>query len=365
MRRQIKTQIFTLSSAFVILASTAFADDKAKSYPSISVEIPFEIQNDFAYESDDTTAEFNNLNATIEPAIGIHFTKAFSVNSELAFEQVQDQAFPGDDQFFDNQGLFVKVLTVNYDTENFSVFGGKFGPNFGIAWDVAPGVFGTDLAEEYELSENLGFGGAWRFKTTEAGTHSILASTFFTDTSGFAESAFTRRSKTREGSGGPGNTGDLASFAVAIDGGEYPSLPGFRYHIGYTHLGNETANASDEGRFAIGAEYAVEINKDLTLTPLVEYVNFSDADGTNGQDRFYLTTALGAAYQNWNLGLAYTRKETDDDNAGTFTNEEQFSVSGGYAFNSGFGIDVGWKTARNAGVDTDTFGTLLSYTLKF
>ena len=28
--------------------------------------------------------------------------------------------------------------------------------NFGTAWDATPGVYGTDLAEEHEMAENIG-----------------------------------------------------------------------------------------------------------------------------------------------------------------------------------------------------------------
>jgi hypothetical protein len=74
--------------------------------------------------------------------------------------------------------------------------------------------------------------------------------------------------------------------------------------------------------------------------------------------------ASGNTYEAWNVALAYTRKETEPS-GGTVTNEEQLQVSAGYAFDFGLGIDLGWKTARNAGVDTDTFGTLLTYTIEY
>ena len=33
--------------------------------------------------------------------------------------------------------------------------------------------------------------------------------------------------------------------------------------------------------------------------------------------------------------------------------------------NNGIGLDLGWMTNRNAGVDTDTFGTWLTYVYGF
>jgi hypothetical protein len=104
-----------------------------------------------------------------------------------------------------------------------------------------------------------------------------------------------------QGNGGPGNTGDFSSFALAIDGQDISALPGFRYHLGYTHLGNDTALASDESRFAIGAEYHTKITDKIGIGGVVEYVNCDNADGTNDQDRFYLTGGVQATYDSWNM----------------------------------------------------------------
>jgi len=120
--------------------------------------------------------------------------------------------------------------------------------------------------------------------------------TFFLDTSGLAESAFTRRTKTREGAGGPGNTGGFSSFAVSLDGGGFPALAGLRYHAAYVHQDNDTADAEDETRLAFAAEWAIAVNDKIAVTPLVEYVRFDDADGTLDQDRWYFTAGVGITY---------------------------------------------------------------------
>jgi len=185
--------------------------------------------------------------------------------------------------------------------------------NFGQAWDATPGVFGTDMAEEYEMAENIGFLGAYEQDFAKGGKHKLTARTYFQDTSGLAESAITRCKKTRE---------------------------------------------------VIGGSYENKINKDIMVTPLLEYVSFNDADGTDGQDRSYLTAALGVGYGNWNAAVSGTFKETETA-AGVKTNEEQLQLSAEYLFPIGIGVDVAYKWLRNAGVDTDVFGTLLTYGLDF
>jgi hypothetical protein len=39
---------------------------------------------------------------------------------------------------------------------------GKLNPGFGVAWDKAPGIYGTDLAEDYEISERISVVGTWQ-----------------------------------------------------------------------------------------------------------------------------------------------------------------------------------------------------------
>lgn len=339
------------------------ADDDMFS-SKISGSLLIEVQNDLAFSSDDASEEFNNLFTKIELGLTLTLIKGLSVNAGLVLEQVQNPAVAGDDRVFDDQGFFVEVLTLDYEAGPVHLFGGKMHVNFGNAWGVTPGVFGTDLAEEYEMAENIAIGGAYRHDFGDGGKHTLTAQTFFLDTSGLAESAITRRKKTREADGGPGNTGDFSSFAVSLDGSEFPALPSFRYHAAYVHHANDTVGAESESRFAVNAAHEFALPRDLTAQPFIEYVRFDDADGTAGQDRTYLTVALAFAYGDWNLAFSGSFKETEAAD-GTETEEEQLQVSAGYTFPIGIGLDVAYKRVRNAGVDTDVFGALLAYTLEF
>lgn len=351
--------------AAAMLAPAAAADEKP-AYPAVSGAVAIEVHNDWATDSEDPTAEFNTLFTKIEPALSVAVTKELSVNLQLTFEPVQAPAIGGEDQFFDNQGLYVEVFTLDYDSERFSLYGGKFAPNFGIAHGAAPGIYGTDIAEEYEKAERIGFGGSVTLPTggLKIGAHTVSASTFFLDTSGLAESAFTRRKKTREGDGGASNTGDLSSYAVALDGGDFPAAPGLRYHLGYIHERQGTGNTADQHSFAVAAEYAIPVTRDVTITPLIEFVRETGSEATANQDRTYLTGALSIAYGNWNLALAATDRHTDAPD-GTEETNTRFQVSAGYAFDTGVGLDVGWMRDRTAGVRTDTLGALLTYTVEF
>ena len=229
MLNRIALNLVAAAGAGLIVQPAVHAAEEGGWSPHLTVEIPIEVQNDWAYESDDPTAEFNTLFTKIEPAIGLDLGAGVSVFAGLVFEPVQGPPVAVGDRTFDDQGLFVEALTLTYENGPFAIFGGKFGPNFALAWDAAPGVFGTDLAEEYEITERIGVGGTATAEAGALGAHSLSLSTFFLDTSGLAESALTRRKKTRQADGGPGNTGGFDSIAAGLDGdtlslGAGPSL---------------------------------------------------------------------------------------------------------------------------------------------
>lgn len=347
------------SAATLVSVSGVSADE----YPKLSGEVGIEIQNDYNFDSDDRNAEQNELGATIEPAITLAFTENLSLNTELTLEAQRDPG-PREDRVFQDHGLAVSVLTLNYDSDRFGVYAGKFGPNFAIAWDAAAGLYGTDVAEDLELADFLGAGGYVNFGETAAGSLTGSASVFFTDTTILSESFITNRGRTRQAAGEPGNTESPESFALAIDGEEVPGLDGLRYHLGYAFLSAE--NASTEHRFAIATEWGYDLGNGVTLTPLLEYGHFANADSNANESRNYITGSLGAEWGNWNAALAYTGKiVTISGNGNGDTYDDQVGVSVGYAFENCIGIDVGYKHNRTAGVATQTLGALVSYGFEF
>ena len=327
-----------------------------ESYPKISGEVAIEVENDRTYKSDDSAAELNDLYTTTEPELVIAFSPNLSVVAHGVLEPVVDAT---DDRVLEDHGFYLQELTLNYETDRFGLFAGKFTPNFGIAWDVAPGVYGTDFAGDYEIAEQIGAGGSISFGAEGAGTHTLSASSFFADTTVFSQSAFNNRGRTRKSDGGVGNTEDFSSFAAALDGGEMAALPGFGYHIAYIHRAKGEGDASDENGLAVAAQYETEINE-VSLFAVAEYASFSDAEGVDGQDRTYLTTGVQFGWQGWNLALSRTGRDTDGGD-----DDELYAVSAGYEFESGLTVDVGWKTAEEGGVDSDTVGLLVGYTLSF
>lgn len=355
----------------VLLATAALAEDEAEDpTPRIEFELDVEIQDDWTFDSDDPDGSFNNLFTTTEPAIAVHLFPGLSLQGGFVLEEVRNTT-PGEDREFQEHGFYAEQLFLQYEHDAFSVFGGKFNPSFGIAWYLAPGIYGTEVAEDtYEQTERIGFGGALNFGGAGIGgdgfgEHSLTAQTFFLDTSVFSESLGTNKGPVRLSDGGPSNTEDLSSFSVTLDGvfPDLPASPG--YHLGVIRQEGGQGDPEDEVGVAAGLFAAIELAEDLTLEPLLEYVHLFDAEAQD-QERDVITGALGLYYGPWNMAVSHASSFTDRndpmlDPADLHTTQ----VSAGYSFDFGLDVDLGYKYVQENSTDSHTVGVLFHYNVDF
>ena len=325
--------------------------------------VPIELQADFDYRSDDAGNERDNVFLKLEPEITFHLPAGFSIYAHGVIEQVK-AADAGEDRYFRDEALFIEDLYLRYETGPFSFTGGKLNPGFGRAWDVVPGVYGTDIAEDYEMSERIGISAAAGFGGESWGRHSLTAGTFYLDTSVLAHTLGTSRGTTGHADGGVSNTEDFSSFNVVLEGGEVKGLPGLEYHFAYIRQAHGVDGDSDETGFAAYAAYGFDPGGGVRLTPMVEVVRFDDFGGTRDTERDYATIALSGAWQGLNAVLSYTRRETDTPGTGS-VRDHFYQVGFGYRFEFGLTADIAWKRLRESAVETDTLGVLLTYRMEF
>lgn len=325
-------------------------------------EVAIEFHSDWTTNSDDPANERGDTNIKIEAGIEAELASNLKLKSLAIVEPVLDPA-EGEDRFFDDEGLYLQEFFAEYEGKTFAVRAGKFGQKFGVAWDSAPGIWGTDFAEDYEMAEQIGVAADLRFGSKDSGAHVFTVGTFFADTSFLSQSALTNRGRTRKSDGGPGNTEDFSSFSVALEGGKIPALTGLHYHLAYIYRDAEGADETAETGLAAAVSIKVPAGA-VALVPLIEYVALNDTGGTRGTDVRYLTTSLGAEYGKWNVALSRTARETASTDAAD-VNDSLFQVSAGYVFDTGIGVNVGWRQAREEGVDSDALGLLVDYAVQF
>lgn len=359
--RRISPLVLTLS--LLTPGGEALAQDKAaETDKAIQGEVLFELQNDWAARSDDPANERNDTYLTIEAMMEARLAPSLKLLSQVTVEPVFD-AEPGKDRFFGDEGAHLEQIYLEYALGNFAFRGGKFGQKFGIAWDAAPGIWGTDFAEDYELAEQIGIAAEFDFGTGAMGKHVVTAGTFFADTTFLSESAFTNRGRNRHSDGGAGNTECFSNVSIALEGGDIPALPGTGYHIAYTSRDSDAAGETSETGLAAALRYAFKLGS-IGVEPLVEYATFSDRAGVPGTDARYLTTAVKFTYGKWNAALSRTGRTTES--TGTDDIDDSLAqVTLGYAFESGINANAGYRHAEESGVTTEIYGFLADYTLTF
>lgn len=352
--------VFTIFGTVAALPASA-----QENFPTYELEIPVEIQFDRNYRADNPAARHSQLFATIEPAVTLRLTKELSVFVHGVLEPMVDPG-PSENRYVKDHGMYFEDITVTYQTDHFEVFGGKFTANFGRAWDIAPGIYGTDIASaNYELSERIGFGGSLPIPVQVGGQHRISASTFFLDTSPIAHSVGRSRGTRNMADGGVSNTEDFSSFAIALDGGAFRSLPSVAYHLAYSRQGAGQNGNADQNGVAAALTWAHKLSNDLSIDPVVaEWIYLDDAAGMSGQDRTIFTLGARMNWRSWNIALSYTGRETNSP-AGADTEDMHFQISAGYALDFGISVDVGWLIDETDESQTHTAGVLLAYEFKF
>ena len=165
----------------------------------------------------------------------------------------------------------------------------------------------------------------------------------------------------------PGGSGSLGPYRPlsALDGEDMAILPGFTYHAAFVRQKEEVDGSTDETGTALSATYQTKWGA-VGITPFVEYVKFDDLGGADGKDRDFLTTALLLEWNNWNLAISRTGRDTEEADGSDF-DDHLIQVSFGYEFDFGLLAELGWHTEKEdeENVTTNVVGVRLSYSRKF
>lgn len=361
-----KKLLASVAIAACLLPASAFAADEVvvdeDLKPLIEGELEVGLSGDWIFRSDDPTAEIVDLYPEAALAVTFNATQWLAFNLGLTLEPVLDP-LPSVDRYFGDVGLYVDTLNVQVELGNLTLVGGKFAPGFGTAWDITPGVYGTEYAGDYELAEMIGFGAAYAFDASGAGTITLGGNVFFVDNSFLSDSAFTRRGRNTVAAGGPGNTGRLDNFSVTLDGSDIPSIEGFSWHLGYVHLSAGLGDISDINGFAAGFAKETELDSGITLGFNGEVAVFDGYNGAN-DDAVYVTGGLSFANGPWHGEAAATMRQVRYFGGGR-DNDFMAQVSAGYEFESGIDLSAGYGFFRAGGVDSHALGIRLSKSFEF
>ena len=325
----------------------AFADE---SYPRLTGAIAIELEDDYTFNSDDPTAEVNDIYTTTEAALALEFSPDTSLNATLLLEPVID-ASPNEDRFFNDHGFYAEELYLSHDFGSAAVILGKFDPAYGFAWDVAPGIYGVDFAEDYELTERLGFAVEvpFQYSGTE-GAFSIAA--YAADRTFLSNSLFEERGEIDASDGGVSNTDAPESFVASV----YAETEGVLWNVGLRRQAKGAGDTHDEYGVVAGATTVLEGSEVDLLGEVAFFPNF---DG-GADSAFYGTVGVGAPVGPFYLSGVYALREVQ--NAPT---DHLATVTAEYEIAENAAIGVGYRYGHEGGDDNHTVGAVFVYEFGF
>lgn len=363
-----------VSATAVLLAAPGLA--LAQDYPRLEMEADLSLQSEKTVGSR-SAKKIHDTFAEVEARIGLLLTEELSLRSQLKLEPVRTAT---ESRAFEDEGAFVEELYVNFERDWLRLYGGKFNPPFGTAWDRLSELFQRGFAEDYERTEALGAGAAATLETASFGMHAFGATLFHADNSFLSNSAFARPrfgnadtdrvKRTRRSQGGLANTHDFSSYTFTLDGGEFPVLEGLSYHLGYSRLAEGRTELHAEKGYVAALQWAFDLGNEMVVTPLAEVAHFRHFGG--GTDHAtYLTTALQFDWGDWRFVAVRTGRHIDerDDGSGAFGRDytdSLYSLLVGYSFDFGLTAELAWKREKIQGDPVvHAIGARITYELRF
>lgn len=347
----------TLLALVCLVAHPAFAQETAsRPYPHISGNIITRLGYNGDYRSDAPLIEANDLFIQVIASPIVQFSKRLRFNTELRVETVVP---PTEDRAFEDQGLFARILQLEYDvTERFSVQAGKSTPSFALASFVIPGMFGNSYNKEIELIDRVGFGGSYKFGGGANGRHTLALNTFFKDTSVFSESLGTGRGRNSIEDGGASNTEGFDSFTLSLEGRDIARFPGLTYKLGLIHQSRGVDGVADERGFSASVVQTYETAEGNLWTLIGEFAAFDNFEGT--ADNIVYASA-GLVYQTgpWTAVLSGTWRPRHLADGRDF-DDYSVQTSIEYDLGKGFSVAVAHEFNRDENLDNRRLGFRLS-----
>ena len=360
-----RTAIMGICLHLLMIAGPAIAQgsgDTPPVFPDIEGNISAEVQIDHGSNGLRPGLRATTFEGTLEPEVTVWLAPFASLHTNLSLDST-DNRLSDQNSNFGSVGLRVQELYLHLAIDNLVLFGGKLDVDFGIAWDDAFGLYGTDLAEEYEFDERIGAGAGVRFGSDVFGQHQLSALVFFADTSVLSGDLITGRDHLSISDGGVSNTESPSSFAVSLSGDDFSSLIDLGYHTSITLQSAGRGDQNDLFGISFALTGSAALCSDLSFHWLAEAVHLLHAEGGPG-DRTYLT--MSGKFAHGGIWLAPTVTHRVDSGRGVTGSETTLAtLSVGYDFDWGLTLSAGVQLFEDAGSSVELFGAKAEYTYDF
>ncbi|MEM8986532.1 MAG: hypothetical protein AAGC95_07385 [Pseudomonadota bacterium] len=345
----------------MVCLGAALAQD-GDNEPLLSGELRFEVQADHVVDADSVAAERNIYFSTTELAADLRLTPHILLHADLVVEPIDDA---GGDLFFEDHGVFFETLHVAVDLDALTLWAGKANPAFGTAYDpgVSEGVYAVDFAEDYEVVERIGIGGAYAYDAGALGAQTLSAAVFFADTTELSRSYGAERGRAGLEDGGASNTEDLSSFAIALDGANIPAAPGLSYHLAVRLQGAGRGDAGDDFGVVAGLVQGLDAGSHR-LNLQAEAAYFENFDG-GPQDAAYISAGAIAFQREWFANAGVAARDFSGGPSGSDFTDYQVRAGVGRNLVGPTLLEAGYRFLRQEKQDSHTVGVWFVYSAPF
>lgn len=363
----IRTTSALATAAGILASASALAQEPP--FPTVSTDIP---TNVFYILDDSASDENQNMFFAAQPSVTIEWWNGVFLNGVL---NITNSPPAGDDSFFEYEDINIDSLNLFVTDWVWSAQVGKTSLPFGLAPVDAPGLFGTNLVTDYTYDGLIAAMGGYDvghplFDGT-MGTHNLIVSAFFVDTTFMSATAFGEVDQATLADGGPANTENFESWLLTYDATGVPFIPGgVDYRLSWIKNAAGVGDTADEEGYSIGVSFTLPVagrdtlssasGEYVAITPVLEYAQIDNFGGTSGVDQDFWTAGFEVVMGQWFASGTTTLLYVDDPVNGDDDNQ-LFTASAGYQFNEAALVQLGYAFEDVANVDSHYVGFQVSY----
>ena len=342
-------QTFMILAMLAAIAAAPAAHAQEGDTENVSQQGVVELTLDHAESGQDVLA------ATVNYGLAVRFAEGWTFQMDAVLEPVVE---PVGDEAFEGEDAFIEMLSLQYAGEAFTVYGGKINPVFGSAADLAPGLYGVEAGEAYQITEALGVGGDISLTSllNLDGEHVLSAALFTADRTFLSGSLGGLREELDLADGGLANTKDLKSVAVSLDG---VLANGLGYSLGHRRLATDTPGETDENSTVFGLNYVLPEDSGLDLSLMAEVAASRNADGVDGANRDFYTVGGTLGLGDWFVN-AIASGWNENATAGD-VDVRKLELSVGRALAEALVLEVGVQDVRESGASDTVLGARLAW----
>ena len=302
-----------------IVALGAFASDSAVAGGKLPrAELRFSAEHTI---EDLVDSGHNASRVEAELAVSLDWKQHMAIDLVAHVEPVRESS--GRATFFEREDLVIETLTLRRQLGRVAFRAGKFVPPFGTAWNDAPGVYGSQFAEDYEPASAWGAEASVTLDPERWGTSRMAFGGWTADRSPLRTPVFGRGTALDA----PGGTAWLFTL-------ENDSIPAFgRIRARSTFLwqtqGERRASLAFAYRRALGP-FSVE-----------SLAEFAAQRGSGRADQAGISSAIQAGL--WQASLAYALRR-----AGHGV-QHRTGLALGRSMGEGFRAALGWYRDQDSG----------------